>query len=56
MVRRLRKLFRRRIKPEIEIGSDTGIEEELSKPARKIEERKEKKIFPLLGFKITLRW
>jgi len=56
MVEKIKKLLKVRIRPEIEIGSDTGIEEELSRPAQKIEERKRRRTIPPLGFKIKLRW
>ena len=54
MVGKLMKLFKKKLR--IEVGSESGIEEELNRPTWKLWSQKRKKSLSVFGFKITLRW
>lgn len=58
MVGKLKRLLRRyrRSRVRVELGSETGIEEELNLPTWRLEERKSGKSFQIFGIKLTLRW
>lgn len=54
---RLPKVFKRlKKRVSINIGSETGLEEELDKPTWKLEERRRKKSFTVFGIKFTIRF
>lgn len=58
MVERIKEILRkyRESKVRIELGSETGIEEELSRPSWKLEERKRGKSFRLFGVRLVFRF
>ncbi len=58
MVNRIKKLFKKYKKGEVklEIGSETGIEEELSRPEWQLESQKSGKSLQVFGVKLTFRW
>ena len=58
MVERVKAIIRRlrRSRLRVELGSETGIEEELERPTWKLEEKKTGKSLQVFGVKLTLRW
>ena len=58
MVERIKAIIRRlrRSKLRVELGSETGIEEEFDRPTWKLEEKKTGKSLQVFGVKLTLRW
>ncbi len=55
MVKRLKKMFKAK-RVELEVGSETGLERELSRPGAVIEAKKKGKSLALFGLRITFRW
>jgi len=58
MVEKVKELFRkyRESKVRIEFGSETGIEEELSRPSWRLEEKTRGKSFQVFGIRLTWRF
>ncbi len=58
MVDKVRELFKKYKKGRVrlEVGSETGIEEEFERPTWRLEERKSGKSLQVFGIKLTFRW
>ena len=58
MVDKVKELFERykKARVRLEVGSETGIEEELSRPEWQLEGKKSGKSLQVFGIKLTFRW
>ncbi len=58
MVGKVKELFEKykKARVRLEVGSETGIEEELSRPEWQLESQKTGKSLQVFGVKLTFRW